>query len=76
MNEPGGYEWLQGEGAHEFLFIDERTHPTLQEWNFQRADQTKAKVQNLVRPQLHARMSARTHTQYTHTRAVTPILWP
>lgn len=23
MNEPGGYEWLRGEGAHEVLLIDE-----------------------------------------------------
>lgn len=23
MNEPGGYEWLRGEGAHEVLLVDE-----------------------------------------------------
>lgn len=30
MNEPGGYEWLRGEGAHEVPFIDECSDPTPQ----------------------------------------------
>lgn len=30
MNEPGGYEWLRGERAHEELFIDECSDATPQ----------------------------------------------
>lgn len=39
MNEPGGYEWLRGEGAHEVLFIDECSDATPQYLLEQHADQ-------------------------------------
>lgn len=39
MNEPGGYEWLRGEGADKVLFIDEWTDPTPRCLLEQHADQ-------------------------------------
>lgn len=80
MNEPGGYEWLQGEGERgSFFFIDECGHPTPGYLRIRTVWQ-EIKLQKLKKDHrathLHAHFFFCSTHMHTNAHIVMMILWP